>query len=151
MTTPTPSLLAEIARVQTMDANAILLKYARFFDSRSTHNVQSLRSEVIYKLQEEFYGKTISPEATEILNASLAKRSEKKSTREPHTPGTQYTRIWKGTTHVLIYRGDKQYEYNGQTYRSPSVVAKLITGSRVLSHARPQQDEVRNRNAKQHD
>ena len=28
-----------------------------------------------------------------------------------------------------IYLDNKTLEYNGQTYRSPSVVAKLITGS----------------------
>lgn len=128
MTTPTPSLLAEIARVQRMDANEILIKYGRFFDSRSTRNVQSLRSEVIYKLQEEFYGRTISDQTVDILNESLVKRTERKATREPHSPGTQYTRIWRGTTHVLTYRGEKEYEDNGQIYRSPSVVAKLITG-----------------------
>lgn len=129
MTTPTPSLLAEIARVQRMEPDAILREYARFFNAHSTRNVQSLRSEVIYKLQEEHYRKTISPETATILNESLTRRGERRASREPHTPGTQYTRVWKGATHILIYRGEKQYEYNGQTYRSPSTVAKFITGS----------------------
>lgn len=129
MTKPTPTLLAEIAKVQKMEPDTILRTYARFFNAHSTRNVQSLRSEVIYKLQEEFYRISITSNTTALLNASLKKRGERKSVRKPHTPGTQYTRVWKGAKYVLTYRGEKQYEYNGQTYRSPSVVAKLITGA----------------------
>ena len=129
MTTPTPSLLAEIARVQKMEPDAILRDYARFFNAHSTRNVHSLRSEVIYRLQEEHYRVSIQPETSLILNESLTRRGERAERRETHTPGTQYTRVWKGATHVLVFRGDRQYEYNGQIYRSPSTVAKLITGS----------------------
>ena len=64
-----------------------------------------------------------------VLNASLEKREERRKGRESLLPGTQFVREWHGEKHVLVYRGPKQYEYLGQTYRSPSVVAKRITGT----------------------
>ena len=80
-------------------------------------------------LQEEHYNLRISDATASVLNASLEKREEMRKGRESLLPGTQFVREWHGEKHVLIYRGPKQYEYLGQTYRSPSVVAKRITGT----------------------
>lgn len=144
MTDPTPRLLAEINKIYTMEADEILRVYSRFFSSNSTRGVVSLRQEAIYRIQEEHYRITLSAKAIEILNGSLEKRVEKKTQREPHAPGTRYIREWKGEKHVLTYRGPKQYEYLGQTYRSPSVVAKMITGTnwngREFFHLPPLKD-----------
>jgi hypothetical protein len=89
----------------------------------------SLRSEIIYKLQERHYRKTVGTETAEILNDALEKREGRKKEREPHAAGAQYVRIWRGKKYVLVYRGGRQYEYEGQMYHSSSEVAKLITGS----------------------
>lgn len=129
MESPSKTLLAEINEVQHLELKQLRKRYARFFDSRTTRCTATLRQEVIYRLQEEFYNRRISDEATTVLNASLEKREEMSKERESLLPGTQFTREWRGTKHVLVYRGPKQYEYNGQTYRSPSVVAKMITGA----------------------
>ena len=86
-------------------------------------------SDTIYKLQERHYRKSVGTETAEILNDALEKREGRKKEREPHAAGAQYVRIWHGKKYVLVYRGGKQYEYEGQMYHSPSEVAKLITGS----------------------
>jgi len=129
MTKPTSSLLAEINQVQHLMADQLLRRYARFFKSGTTHCTATLRQEIIYRLQEEHYDRRIGEATTAVLNASLEKRDERAKEREVIVPGTQFKRQWRDTTHVLIYRGPKQYEYDGKTYKSPSVVAKLITGT----------------------
>ena len=128
MEDPSKPLLAEIREVQRMNAPQLLRRYYRFFDERVSHCTATLRREVIYKLQEEHYKLHISEAATKILNESLENRAAKKKEREVLTPGTQFVRQWRNTTHVLTYRGPKCYEYNGRTFRSASEVAKTITG-----------------------
>ena len=129
MNNPSPSLLAEINEVQHMYADQLLRKYARFFTGGVTRCTATLRQEVIYHLQREHYGLGISEATSVILNSSLERREERIKDREALIPGTQFTRDWHGEKHVLVYRGPKQYEYAGQIFKSPSVVAKLITGT----------------------
>jgi len=129
MTNPTSSLLAEINLVQRLDLNQLMNRYGRFFSGGTTRCTATLRQEIIYRLQEEHYDRRIGESTTDILNASLEKRAERVKEREVIVPGTQFTRQWRNVTHVLIYRGPKQYEYDGRIYKSPSVVAKLITGT----------------------
>ena len=129
MTQPPHTLLAEIATIQKMNVNQILAKYGRFFTGSPTRCTATLRQEAIYRLQEEHYNLRISDATAAVLNASLEKREERRKGRESLLPGTQFVREWHGEKHVLIYRGPKQYEYLGQTDRSPSVVAKRITGT----------------------
>lgn len=123
------SLLTEINAVSRMDALTLRARYGHFFGENSTRSTASLRSEIIYKLQERHYRKSVGTETAEILNDALEKREGIKKEREPHAAGAQYVRIWHGKKYVLVYRGGKQYEYEGQMYHSPSEVAKLITGS----------------------
>jgi len=129
MTKPTPSLLAEINEVQHLVADQLLRKYARFFSGRTTRCTATLRQEIIYRLQEEHYDRRIGEATTTVLNASLEKREERAKERESIAPGTQFTRYWRGNTYILTYRGPKQYEYGGKAYKSPSEIAKLITGT----------------------
>lgn len=129
MTPLTPSLLAEINRVQEMDAKQLLRSYSRFFTGAVIHCAATLRQEVIYRLQEEFYNLRLSQEVVTRLNASLEKRESQAKEREAVMPGVQFVRQWHGQTHTLIYRGPKQYEYGGRIYKSPSQVAKQITNT----------------------
>ena len=129
MTEPPRTMLAEIAAIQSMGAKQILSRYSRFFTGSPIRSAATLRQEVIYRLQEEHYNLHISEATAAVLNASLEKREERRKGRESLLPGTQFVREWHGEKHVLIYRGPREYEYLGQTYRSPSVVARRITGS----------------------
>lgn len=42
---------------------------------------------------------------------------------------TQLVRVWRGTTHTVEVL-DGGYQWQGQTYRSLSEIARLITGTR---------------------
>jgi anti-sigma factor RsiW len=43
-------------------------------------------------------------------------------------PGTVFTREWHGKRHEVTALGDGGFDYRGQTYRSLSAIAKVITG-----------------------
>jgi hypothetical protein len=128
MEQPPYSLLAEIAAVMKMDGNALRARYGAILPSNATRCTTSLRSEIIYLLQERHYKKSLGEKTVDALNCALALRRERSNEREVHAPGTQYVRIWKGERHTIVYRGHRAYEYKGATYRSPSEIAKLITG-----------------------
>lgn len=49
------SLLTEINAVSRMDAPTLRARYGHFFGENSARSTASLRSEVIYKLQERHY------------------------------------------------------------------------------------------------
>ena len=138
------SLLSEINTILHMKADALIARYSRFLGANPSRTAANLREEIIYRLQEEHYNAHISDEAAEVLTGSIGKRVVKREEREAHAPGTQYPRLWKGEQHILIYKGPKQYEYRGQIYRSPSVVAKMITGTnwngREFFHLPPLKD-----------
>ena len=123
------SILAEVTAIMRMDSKSRLSRYGHLLPENTSRTAANLRSEIIYKLQENHYRLSLPAVTTEALNAALDKRRERKCAREPHSPGSQYVRIWHGEKHVLVCRGNRCYEYKGQTYRSPSEVAKLITGS----------------------
>lgn len=44
-------------------------------------------------------------------------------------PGTRLIRQWEGQTHHVTV-GEAGFEYNGERYKSLSVIARLITGTR---------------------
>ena len=46
-------------------------------------------------------------------------------------PGTRLLREWNGTTHIVDATADG-FVWNGQTYRSLSVIARIITGAQPL-------------------
>ena len=56
------SLLTEINAVSRMDSQVLRARYGHFFGESSTRSTSSLRSEVIYKLQERHYRKSLGTE-----------------------------------------------------------------------------------------
>ncbi|MEM1050940.1 MAG: DUF2924 domain-containing protein [Pseudomonadota bacterium] len=56
--------------------------------------------------------------------------SERSATAVPMVQsGSVLTRDWKGTRHT-VHVSEDGYEWNGETYRSLSKIAQLITGTR---------------------
>jgi hypothetical protein len=79
---------------------------------------------VAYKLQENAYG-GLSP----TLHRMLLSLSSTKPRARTLRPGTILLREWQGVTHrVTVIEGGAIYR--GETYRSLSGVARLITGAR---------------------
>jgi hypothetical protein len=91
-----------------------------------------LRKAVAYKIQEDAQG---GPNAAlrdrlEKLGAELRRDGKIKVRRVPGIkPGTTLLREWQGETHKVTVTKDGFY-YRETCYRSLSVIARLITGTR---------------------
>jgi hypothetical protein len=99
-----------------------------------THNRQFLERQLTYKLQEVEFRK-VDPALLDRNNKKIASLIAtgklRKRDRDFHpTPGTLFTREYHGKVHEVIAMADGQYNYNGQPYRSLSMIARLITSSR---------------------
>jgi len=88
-----------------------------------------------YKLQEQAYG-GLAPEIRRQLEkiADHYRRYPNMNEgrfREPQRikPGTRLLRQWNGKTHYVTV-AEKGFEYQGECYKSLSVIARLITGTR---------------------
>lgn len=56
------------------------------------------------------------------------RRSAGPASSAPVAPGTRLLREWQGRTHQVTVL-DSGYEWNGQTFRSLSAIARAITGT----------------------
>jgi hypothetical protein len=87
---------------------------------------------ITYKLQERPLGglsKSILRKLEERLNLD----SEPSDAQKPPPPislkaGTRLVREWRGVTHTVLVHADG-FEWNGQRYRSLTIVAREITGA----------------------
>jgi len=96
---------------------------------------------VAYRMQERALG-GLSPATRRVLEGLGEGVSTRAAPRELR-PGTLLVREWQGTSHQVVVT-ETGVIYRGQTYRSLSEVARVITGSRwsgprffgLNSHAR---------------
>ncbi|WP_432201790.1 DUF2924 domain-containing protein [Erythrobacter sp. W53] len=91
-----------------------------------------LRSGIAYRVQEKRHG-GISRETKRILlqasrSASVGSERSASPPQRKLTPGTRLVRDWHGTGHTVTVL-EKGFDYDGQSYRSLTAIAKVITGT----------------------
>jgi hypothetical protein len=64
------------------------------------------------------------------LQQRLAQLGAAKTVTQQVVPGMRLVREWNGTVHVVTIDDDGAIQWNGQTWRSLSEVARTITGTR---------------------
>ena len=83
-----------------------------------------------HQRQEQSYGGT-GRALRRRLEALIEEREKRGRSFDPGAvlkTGTTLVRQWRGHTHAVLVRDDG-FEYEGQPYRSLSVIAKRITGA----------------------
>ena len=88
-----------------------------------------LLHELAFKAQASVHGGL--DRETKKLIRQLIKPSDKEkngNTSIKLQNGTRLIRRWKGIDHEVIYK-DKQYHFQGETYRSLTKIAEVITGT----------------------
>jgi hypothetical protein len=99
-----------------------------------THNRQFVERQLAYKLQEAEFRKVdpgLLERNSKKIASLIATGKLRKRDKDFHpTPGTLFTREYHGKVHQVTATADGQYNYNGQPYRSLSMVARVITSSR---------------------
>jgi len=85
---------------------------------------------LVHQLQEQSYGGTgrALQRRLQTLTGEREKRGASSDLGAALKTGTTLVRQWRGHTHAVLVRDDG-FEYEGQPYRSLSVIAKRITGA----------------------
>ena len=131
------TLELEIAALPKMDIAQLQAKWRVSLKQAPPPHVrkQLLVPLLAYKLQEQAYG-GLKPEIRrhlEKLAASYRRDPDTKAAalKAPRRikPGTRLLRQWNGKTHQVTVIEDG-FEYEGERYKSLSVIARLITGTR---------------------
>jgi hypothetical protein len=121
---------AEIARVESLGIDELRQEWRRLHQTPPPNRLSRdiLLRGITYKLQERAFG-GLSKAALRKLRASAARRQARRRPPVSFKPGTRLVREWHGQTHTVVILGEG-VEWQGERYRSLSVVAREITGTR---------------------
>ena len=131
------SLEAEIATLRVMNGAQLRAKWRIDLNQEPPPQLRKplLVPLLAYKLQEQAYG-GLKPGVRRRLRelaASYSRDPKKAGARLKDSirikPGTRLIREWKGQSHQVTV-GEVGFEYDGEHYRSLSVIARKITGTR---------------------
>lgn len=129
------TLVARIAGLPDLPMEDIRALWWRLFGGETpTNNRRFLERRIAYKLQEVEFRKENSAllERNQRRIAALIERGKvpKRDTDYRAVPGTVLTREYHGIEHRVVVADDGQYEYQGRRFRTLSMVAREITGTR---------------------
>ncbi len=133
MITPNPSVSAQVASLPALHIKELWVLWDQYFPRRPERpNRSYLESRVAYKIQEAAYG-GLSMATRMRLEAIGAKHSKIKiraRTQEfQFAPGTVLVREWGERDHRVTVTAEGRFEYDGQTFKSLSAVARHISGT----------------------
>ena len=124
---------SEIARLESLGIDELRQEWRHLHQTpppiRLSRDI--LLRGITYKLQERVFG-GLSKATLRKLQGSGTRGQDSTARRRPRVsfkPGTRLVREWHGQTHTVVILGDG-VEWRGRRYRSLSVVAREITGTR---------------------
>ena len=127
-------VLTQLAALKSAPVGNLKRKWRELFESEPPpYNRRFLENRLAYRIQELAYG-GLSPETLECLDA-LADELEGKGSKRRGSlqnrpiAGTRLIREWRGVEHSVTVR-QEDFEYQGRPYKSLSVIARAITGTR---------------------
>ena len=128
-----PRIEAEVDRLRSMRIKELRALWRAKFKSEPPRafGPDLLRRSIAYRIQEAAYG-GLDPATARLLKqlmAQYAKMPGKIVMPRRIKPGAILVREWKGESHRVTVLQDG-FAYQGQTYDSLSVIARLITGTR---------------------
>jgi len=127
-----PTITARIARLPDLEMAEIKALWKQLFDKEvPTRNRQFLEKRIAYQWQEIEFAKT----HPDILERNRQRIEQLMATAIPTRrgdkllPGTVLTREYGGAQHDVTVTADG-FAYQGKPYRSLSMIAREITGTR---------------------
>jgi hypothetical protein len=127
----TNSLSLELARILTMKPVELRSRWSEVYRNVAPNiSPDLLRRGIAYRLQEKALGKLPSHIERELdrLNGKVGTSAPTPSRRAPILPGTRFVREWNGKT-IAVTATDSGFEWDNDTYRSLSEIARKITGA----------------------
>lgn len=127
------SVAAQIVNLGCLPMSELWVMWDRYFPRRPDYpNRTHVESRLAYKIQEEAFG-GLAPETRKRLEAIGAKHSKIKLRAKPRefdfAPGTVLLREWGERDHRVTVNADGRFEYEGNTFKSLTAVARHITGT----------------------
>lgn len=126
-------IAAELARLKTLTLVDLRAEWRRAHRMMTPNRLSRdlLIRGIIHKLQERALGGLSKSIVRKLDRLSVAPEKSETKNLVPLIslkPGTRLVRDWHGVTHTVLIYADG-VEWNGQRYRSLTVVARKITGA----------------------
>ena len=135
---PQSTVLGRIARLPDTRFEDIKSLWQHLFDTpMPTHNRQYLERRIAYRIQEIDFAQRDpallarnNERIDALIEATKPKAKAGRGELVRLVPGTILNREFRGTVHRVVSMPDGQFEYRGKPYRSLTVIANEITGTR---------------------
>jgi|SRR5579883_246199 hypothetical protein len=130
-----PSVAGQIARLPELPMAEIKVLWKKLVgEDAPTHNRQFLERRIAYRLQEAEFRKANAGllDRNKRRIADLVETGKVRKRDRDYRPaaGTVLTREYKGVEYRVVSMADGQYEFQGRTFASLSMIAREITGTR---------------------
>ena len=130
-----PSVAAQVVSLPSLPMAKIKALWQKLFNTEvPTRNRQFLERRLAYRLQEEAF-RAVDPALLERNRRrieSLIETGKNPRRERDYRPvaGTVLTREYRGVVHRVVATADGQYDFEGRSYPSLSMIAREITGTR---------------------
>ena len=127
-------LEAEIGALAGLDHGALQERWKALYGSEAPVRMsrELILRAVAYRMQEQAFGGLSRVAKVRLATHAQGNVSKVQRARQSRSikPGTKFIREWNGQTLEVIAMADGRYLYDGIAYRSLSVIARKITGTR---------------------
>ena len=129
------TVVSQITGLPDLPMPELKALWKKLFQSDApTHNRQFLERRIAYRLQEIEYRK-VNPQLLDRnrrrIQALMETGKNRVRDRDLNLmPGTVLTREFKDRVYRVVVAADGTYEFEGRAYRSLSMIAREITGTR---------------------
>ncbi len=125
---------SEIAELENLTSKELHKRWRRFYQAEPPSGLSRdlLVRAIAYKIQERAHGGLSNPVKRQLraLAGQLeAGEGDKFKPGIMLKVGARLVREWGGQTHTVIVR-EEDFDYDGKSYRSLSMIAREITGAR---------------------
>jgi len=133
-----PEVEAEVAALGDLNLAAIRERWRALFGNPPPLSLRHafLVAACAYSIRTKAFGGLSAATRRRLRAIAEAARDGKPTPAAPvrTKAGTRLVRAWGGHTHVVTTQPDGRFEYDGQTYRSLSAIARAITGTNWNGH-----------------
>ena len=121
----------QLTALEDLDIEALRQRWREFYPSQAPGLMsrELLRLAIGYKLQEQVFGGLGRRTQLGLAAFKNGSKADRVSAAPAPKSGTKFIREWQGTVHEVLTLEDGGFAYRGKTYKSLTLIAKLITGT----------------------
>jgi len=133
-----PEVEAEVAALGDLDLTTIRERWRALFGNPPPKTLRHafLVAACAYGIRTKAFGGLSAATRRRLRAIAEAARDGRPTPAAPvrTKAGTRLVRAWGGQTHVVTTLSDGRFEYEGQTFKSLSAIARTITGTNWNGH-----------------